>query len=83
MEILVAFECFYLKTLGLKNICFGFFYSGQVKSSWDISNQVMTGQVKFGLVKSDRSSQRILKILKMGHFRLWRVVKIKPRQIER
>ena len=30
--------------------------SGQVKSSWDRSNQVLTGQVKFGLVKSDRST---------------------------
>ena len=32
--------------------------SGQAKSSWDRSNLVMTGQVKFGLVKSDRSSQK-------------------------
>ena len=30
--------------------------SGQAKSSWDRSNQVMTGQVKFGLVKSDMST---------------------------
>ena len=40
--------------------------SGQVKSSWDRSNQVMTGQVKFGLVKSDRSSQKIF-----GHKIFW------------
>ena len=30
--------------------------SGQVNSSWDGSKQVMTGQVKSGLVKSDRST---------------------------
>ena len=30
--------------------------SGQVKSRWDRSNQVLTGQVKFGLVKTDRST---------------------------
>ena len=34
--------------------------SGQTKSSWDKSNQIMTGQVKFKLVKTDRSSQKIL-----------------------
>ena len=30
--------------------------SGQVRSCWDRSNQVLTGQVKLGLVKSDRST---------------------------